>query len=178
MTLSELNALSEEQATEVFRQCCASGHWVECMVAARPFANIESLLIASDAVWSHCQKSDYLEAFDAHPKIGDINSLKEKYANTQTLAGLEQSRVNEANEQTLQALAEGNKQYENRFGYIFIVCATGKTAGEMLALLEQRLGNEPADEVSIAASEQHKITRIRLCKMLKNASLPKEGMIL
>ncbi|WP_062264233.1 2-oxo-4-hydroxy-4-carboxy-5-ureidoimidazoline decarboxylase [Endozoicomonas arenosclerae] len=174
MTLSELNSLNEQQAAELFHQCCASSHWVECMVAARPYANLESLLVASDAVWSHCTKDDYLEAFDAHPKIGDINSLKEKYANTQTMAGHEQSGVNEASEQTLTALADGNSQYEKRFGYIFIVCATGKSASEMLSLLEQRLGNEPADELLIAASEQHKITRIRLCKWLKNTSKPKE----
>ncbi|WP_252177961.1 2-oxo-4-hydroxy-4-carboxy-5-ureidoimidazoline decarboxylase [Endozoicomonas sp. 4G] len=178
MTLSELNTLSEEQATETLRQCCASSHWVECMVAARPFANIESLLIAANAVWSHCQKSDYLEAFDAHPKIGDINSLKKKYQNTQAMAGHEQSGVDEANAGTLQALAENNGKYERRFGYIFIVCATGKSASEMLTLLEERLHNEPADELSIAAAEQHKITSIRLCKMLKNTSLPKEGAIL
>ncbi|WP_034838895.1 2-oxo-4-hydroxy-4-carboxy-5-ureidoimidazoline decarboxylase [Endozoicomonas numazuensis] len=178
MTLNELNTLGEAQAAELFRQCCASSHWVDCMVAARPFANIESLLIASDAVWSHCQKPDYLEAFDAHPKIGDINSLKARYANTQTMAGHEQSGVDEADEKILQALAEGNKQYENQFGYIFIVFATGKSAGEMLTLLEERLKNEPAEEISIAASEQLKITRIRLCRMLKNTSLPKEGMML
>ncbi|WP_422473349.1 2-oxo-4-hydroxy-4-carboxy-5-ureidoimidazoline decarboxylase [Endozoicomonas sp. ALB032] len=177
MTLNELNTLSEEQASETFRQCCASGQWVESMVAARPFANIESLLIAANAVWSHCQKPDYLEAFDAHPKIGDINSLKEKYRNTQTMAGHEQSGVDEANEKTLQALAEGNEQYERQFGYIFIVCATGKSASEMLTLLQERLSNEPEEELSIAAAEQHKITSIRLCKMLKNTSLAKEGVI-
>lgn len=178
MTLNDLNTLSEERATETFRQCCASSHWVECMVAARPFANIESLLIAADAVWSHCQKPDYLEAFDAHPKIGDISSLKEKYRNTQTMAGHEQAGVDEANEQTLLALAEGNEKYERQFGYIFIVCATGKSAREMLTLLEERLSNEPEDELSMAAAEQHKITSIRLRKMLNSTSLSKEGVIL
>ena len=172
MTLRELNSLAEASAADAFSQCCASSHWIDCMVAARPYANMESILIASDAVWSHCQKKDFLQAFEAHPKIGDIDSLKSKYASTRTTAGKEQSGVDSADEATLQALATGNQQYEDKFGYIFIVCATGKSASEMLALLQARLQNNPEDELPVAASEQHKITRLRLSKLVKDVSLP------
>ncbi|WP_067520130.1 2-oxo-4-hydroxy-4-carboxy-5-ureidoimidazoline decarboxylase [Endozoicomonas ascidiicola] len=166
MTLSDLNTLAVVDASSLFRQCCASERWVKGMVQSRPFANVEGLLTVADELWAKCDQSDFLQAFDGHPKIGDVSSLKEKYGNTQQMAGHEQSGVKAANDDVLQALAEGNKEYEARFGYIFIVCATGKSADEMLGLLQSRLINNVGEELVVAAAEQHKITRIRLNKLV------------
>lgn len=108
---------------------------------------------------------DWLQAFDAHPKIGDVTSLKKKYANTHSLASGEQSATAAADESVLQRLKNGNDAYADKFGFIFIVCATGKSADEMLALLEARLPNTRAQEIENAAREQAKITHIRLDKL-------------
>jgi 2-oxo-4-hydroxy-4-carboxy-5-ureidoimidazoline decarboxylase len=101
-----------------------------------------------------------------HPRIGDVSKLREKYKATATWSSQEQRGVQEASEEVLQGLADGNREYEARFGFIFLVCATGKSAGEMLALLRERMNNEPEAELRIAAGEQAKITRIRLEKLL------------
>jgi 2-oxo-4-hydroxy-4-carboxy-5-ureidoimidazoline decarboxylase len=106
-----------------------------------------------------------LEAFTHHPKIGDAKSLAEKFATTKEWASNEQSGVNEASILTLNKLAEGNKAYEEKFGYIFIVCATGKSASEMLSLLESRITNTPEVEIEIAMREQNKITHLRIDKL-------------
>ena len=111
-------------------------------------------------------EADYLQAFEGHPKIGDITSLKAKYANTKELASGEQSAVDEASDEVLERLAQGNDTYQEKFGFIFLVCATGKSAAEMLALLEMRLPNDRATELINAAEEQRKIFHIRLGKML------------
>jgi 2-oxo-4-hydroxy-4-carboxy-5-ureidoimidazoline decarboxylase len=108
-----------------------------------------------------------LEAFEHHPKIGDINSLKEKYPNTKEWASDEQAGINVASEEVLHAVAKGNEDYEKKFGYIFIVCATGKSAGEMRQILESRLMNNPDEEIQIAAEEQNKITKLRLEKLFE-----------
>ena len=109
---------------------------------------------------------DYLEAFEGHPRIGDVESLAKKYANTKGWAGGEQKGLESADREVLQRLAKGNADYEAKFGHIFIVCATGKSAAEMLALLEARMPNDPKTEVMVAAEEQNKITRLRLKKLL------------
>jgi 2-oxo-4-hydroxy-4-carboxy-5-ureidoimidazoline decarboxylase len=121
---------------------------------------------AADAIWLKLDRADWLEAFTHHPKIGDMDSLRAKFATTKEWAAGEQSGVNAANEEVLRGLADGNREYEQRFGHIFIVCATGKSAQEMLTLLRARLHNEADKELRIAAGEQAKITRIRLEKLL------------
>jgi 2-oxo-4-hydroxy-4-carboxy-5-ureidoimidazoline decarboxylase len=136
------------------------------MVECRPLHTEQTLLNAADKVWSVMAEADYLQAFSAHPKIGDVDSLRERYADTRALATGEQAGVNGATDAVLQRLAAGNRDYEQKFGFIFIVCATGKTAAQMLELLEQRLPHMRAGELPIAAAEQHKITRLRLRKML------------
>ncbi len=113
-------------------------------------------------IWWRLSKADWLEAFAAHPRIGDIDALRARFAPTAAWASREQAGVLGASGDVLNELAIGNRRYEARFGYIFIVCATGKTAEEMLALLGQRLSNDPDVEIKIAAAEQMKITRIRL----------------
>ncbi len=109
-------------------------------------------------------RADWLQAFASHPRIGDRDALRAKFAATGAWTAHEQSGVDGAPEDLLGELAEENCRYEARFGYIFIVCATGKTAGEMLALLKERLTNDAGLELKIAAGEQAKITRIRLEK--------------
>lgn len=167
MTLEELNNLDIQGASDFFRQCCTSERWLESMVNNRPYSNQDDVLSIADKSWSDCEEKDILQAFEGHPKIGDVNSLKAKYAKTRDMAGHEQSGAAVASEEVLNALAAGNQAYEKRFGYIFIVCATGKSADEMLSLLNERLNNQPEDELTIAAAEQHKITRIRLNKMIE-----------
>ncbi len=166
MTLEQLNQLPADEAATAFAQCCVSQRWIQQMVAARPFLSAEQLQQQAENFWQALAEADYLEAFEGHPKIGDISSLQQKYASTKALAAGEQSSVNAANDAIINALAEGNQSYEQRYGFIFIVCASGKSAAEMLALLQARLSNNRATEVQNAADEQAKITRIRINKLL------------
>lgn len=166
MKLSELNTLPEDQRKAELAKCCGSAEWVKRMNASFPFQNAEDLFQKADEVWSHLTEADWLEAFRHHPKIGDVASLKEKFANTANWAAGEQASVQQATQQTIEALAKGNKEYEERFGFIFIVCATGKSAEEMLRLLQARLPNGREEEQKIAAAEQAKITGLRLQKLL------------
>jgi 2-oxo-4-hydroxy-4-carboxy-5-ureidoimidazoline decarboxylase len=164
--LSRLDALSVADAEAALRRCCGSARWVEGMIAARPFVSRDRLFAAADAVWSALSPEDWREAFAHHPKIGDKEALRARFADTRPWAEGEQAGALEASEATLEALARENQIYEGRFGHIFIVCATGKTAAEMLDLLRARLGNGPDPELRIAAGEQAKITRLRLEKLL------------
>ncbi|MBK9763969.1 MAG: 2-oxo-4-hydroxy-4-carboxy-5-ureidoimidazoline decarboxylase [Flavobacteriales bacterium] len=166
MTIDQLNRLSEDDATTAFEQCCGAAQWVERMVYARPFETLAEVLETSDTIWEECDVDDYEEAFTHHPKIGDVESLSKKYENTKTWAVGEQKGVENADRAVIEKLAEGNKTYEEKFGHIFIVCATGKSAAEMLSMLEGRMKNDPKDEILIAAGEQNKITRLRLKKLL------------
>jgi len=118
--------------------------------------------------WNKLTPGDWKEAFSHHPKIGDIKSLRQKFASTAQWAEGEQSGVAQTSERVLRELAEGNNLYEAKFGYIFIVCATGKGAEEMLEMLNRRLSNYPEEEIRIAAEEQRKITRLRLEKLLND----------
>ena len=160
-----LNMQPDADARETLRRCCGSRRWVDGMMARRPFASPKAMFAVADEVWAGLERSDWLEAFAAHPRIGDLAALREKFAATANLCHGEQAGVVGAGEQVLRDLAEGNRQYEAHFGYIFIVCASGKSAAEMLNLLRGRLGNEPNAELKIAAAEQAKITRLRLEKL-------------
>ena len=166
MNIEELNTLSVEQATHVFMQCCTASAWVEAMVKARPFSDSRAIATQADLVWQRLEEKDYLEAFEGHPQIGNVATLRAKYANTKELASGEQSSVNQASEQVLVDLAKGNADYLDKFGFIFIVCATGKSAAEMLALLLERLPNNRATELANAAEEQRKIFHLRIDKLL------------
>lgn len=164
--LVELNQLAASEAESHFLKCCGSHAWAAKMAAGRPFGNIEAVRSAAVDVWQSLPEADWLEAFTAHPKIGDVNSLRAKFANTKAWASGEQAGVQSADEQVLQGLAAGNEAYEKKFGFIFIVCATGKTAAEMLALLQARLPNTRGQEIRNAAAEQIKITLLRIDKWL------------
>ena len=165
MTLDELARLPESEARAEFMKCCGSTVWAKAMAAGRPFAGREALLSAADRHWAALGKKDRLEAFDHHPRIGE-RQLREKFGATAKWAGQEQAGVSTAAEDVLSALERGNRDYEKRFGHIFLVCATGKTAREMLAILNNRMTNAPDAEFEVACGEQSKITRIRLEKLL------------
>jgi 2-oxo-4-hydroxy-4-carboxy-5-ureidoimidazoline decarboxylase len=157
-----LDAAYAAEARDLLRACCGSARWVERMVARRPFGDQASLQAAARDEWLALREGDWREAFAHHPKIGDRGTLEKRFAATQHLSASEQRGVEGAGLDVLAALADANAAYERRFGYIFIVCATGKTADEMLALLRDRLRNDPATEIRVAASEQAKITALRL----------------
>lgn len=167
MTIEELNKLSKEKAFEELFKCCGCTPWAQNLTDFRPFKSKEELLRVSDMNWITCEIEEGLEAFSHHPKIGDLKSLEKKFATTKEWAAGEQSGVDEATQETLIALSKGNIEYEKKFGFIFIVCATGKTAGEMLALLNARIVNDPNTEFIIAMNEQNKITHIRLQKLIE-----------
>jgi 2-oxo-4-hydroxy-4-carboxy-5-ureidoimidazoline decarboxylase len=158
---------------EALHNCCGSNAWVQRMLPFIPADDIVELLEDAEEQWWKCGPEDWKEAFSHHPKIGDIVSLEKKFSTKAELSSVEQKEVVHASPDTLKALAEGNKAYEEKFGYIFIVCATGKSAAEMLALLEARLPNDPAVEIEIAADEQSKITNLRLEKLLE-VDLPED----
>jgi 2-oxo-4-hydroxy-4-carboxy-5-ureidoimidazoline decarboxylase len=166
MTLSDLNALPPSTRAEALATCCGATAWVAALNQQFPFDSPAALYEAADRIWYNLTEADWREAFTYHPKIGDVNALKEKFASTATWAAGEQGAVRQASQDTLEALAAGNEAYEHKFGYIFIVCATGKSADEMLALLQARLPNEPQQEIRVAMGEQAKITRLRLEKLL------------
>jgi 2-oxo-4-hydroxy-4-carboxy-5-ureidoimidazoline decarboxylase len=152
----------ESEARALLRTCCGSTRWVERMDRRRPFGDQASLLSSAREVWWSLGEDDWREAFAHHPKIGDRDALARRFATTAHLSAAEQRGVEGAGSDVLTALAEANRIYEERFGYIFIVCARGRTAEEMLALLRERLANDPAVEIRNAASEQAAITMLRL----------------
>lgn len=163
--LAHWNTLDLEQAAEAIRACNGSGTWATLIAFNRPFAEPAHLFAMSDEVWRSLPEADWQEAFDAHPRIGE---QKAKAATDQSLAWSkgEQAAAN-PDAATLTELAEGNRAYEEKFGRIFIVCATGKTAAEILTILELRLSNDPQTELHEAAEQQRQITQLRLRKWLR-----------
>ncbi|MBI4369460.1 MAG: 2-oxo-4-hydroxy-4-carboxy-5-ureidoimidazoline decarboxylase [Elusimicrobia bacterium] len=167
-SLNFFNQLTPEKAIEELLRCCGSIKWARQMSARRPYPKAGDVYRTADQIWGSLKKNDWLEAFRAHPKIGGTKALKAKFNSTRAWSNEEQAGVNAATPETLTALAGHNRSYERRFGHIFIVCATGKTADEMLELIKARLANKPQMEIKIAAQEQAKITRIRLEKLLNS----------
>jgi 2-oxo-4-hydroxy-4-carboxy-5-ureidoimidazoline decarboxylase len=157
-----LNALPADEAGAALARCCGSARWVAGMLARRPWASTAALYADAAALWAALGRDDFLEAFAQHPRIGARGDGDEA---RDTWARQEQARVADAAAGTRRSLADANERYLRRFGYIFIVCATGRSAAEMLALLEERLDNDPARELAIAAGEQARITRLRLGKL-------------
>jgi 2-oxo-4-hydroxy-4-carboxy-5-ureidoimidazoline decarboxylase len=135
------------------------------MAAARPFPDEDAMHRTAERAFDLLEQTDWLEAFRAHPRIGDRETLRSRFRSTHEWSMEEQRGAAGAPDEVLDALEAGNQAYENRFGHIFIVCATGKTAAEMLSLLRSRLENDPATELRIAAAEQRKITYLRLEKL-------------
>ena len=162
MNLAHFNSVVPADLKTHLSSFCGASRWVDAMAAHVPFASEKDLVEWAGQIWyDTCGEANWLEAFTHHPKIGDVESLSKKFAATQHLAGAEQAGVQEASREVIEALAAANQAYEARFGFIFIVCATGKPALEMLRLLEDRLKNSRDEELLIAMGEQHKITLIR-----------------
>jgi len=166
MTLHEFNILPKEQLIQELTKCCGSSAWVKKMLPFIPADDMVELLEDAEEQWYKCTEEDWKEAFDHHPKIGDMEAFKKKFEATAQWASGEQSSVGRASQQIIEALAEGNRLYEAKFSYIFIVYATGRSAGEMLGILRSRLSNKPEEEIKIAMEEQNKITKLRLEKLL------------
>ena len=166
MTLEQLNGSPAEQADEEFLKCCGSKRWAQAMTEARPFADAAELFHKANEIWWKLSEADWLEAFRAHPKIGEKKAATSQSQQAQNWSSQEQAGVAAASAKIAEELAQGNREYESRFGYIYVVCATGKSAGEMVAILKERLENDPSTELRVAAGEQAKITRLRLEKLL------------
>ncbi|MEM1231892.1 MAG: 2-oxo-4-hydroxy-4-carboxy-5-ureidoimidazoline decarboxylase [Pseudomonadota bacterium] len=170
-TLATFNALSADEARQWLEGCCAEPQWAAAVAAERPFHSTAELLAAARAHWGRATEAQRLTAFAAHPLIGDVELLRERYAQAGDRANAEQGQVLGADEQVLTALAERNREYYERHGFIFIVFASGKSAAEMLALLEARLPRTRAQELATAAQEQMKITALRIeDRMAQDAS--------
>jgi allantoicase len=165
--LRRLDTLLPSAAEAELRACCASTRWVRAMLARRPFHSVSALFAAADEAWSSTGPDDWHEAFRAHPRIGESRAQAAQSATAQGWSSQEQSGTRNATEATRAALVEINRAYEARFGFIYIVCATGKSADELLAIARARLDNDPESELRTAAAEQHKITRLRLEKLLE-----------
>jgi len=157
-----LNEAPDAEARAILLRACGSSRWVDRMMARRPFSSGAKLLFAARNEWFGLTEVDWLEAFSQHSRIGDRASLEERFPQTHDLSSKEQSGIGIAGADVLTALAQANTDYFDRFGFTFIVCATGKSAQEMLALLVSRLLNDRATELRIAADEQAKITALRL----------------
>jgi OHCU decarboxylase len=164
MTLADLNVLPRHQAEEALLKCCGSAAWVKGMSRRRPFASFDVLVQTAGEIWWRLDPADWMEALRAHPQIGQRQSTA--HASTKVWSAQEQSRISRAAIGVMTGLEEANQEYLEKFGYIFIVCATGKSAEEMLSILRSRLMNSAEQEIRVAANEQDKITRLRLEKLL------------
>jgi OHCU decarboxylase len=163
--LDEWNSTGEQSATEAMLACCGSRRWAAEMVAQRPIANIAVLSKTADRIWANMAERDWLEAFTAHPRIGE---RKAPSGSDQSMdwSQQEQAGTDRASASILLELATGNAVYEQKFGFTYIVCATGKSADEMLAILKRRIGNDRMAELREAAEQQRQIMQIRLGKWL------------
>jgi OHCU decarboxylase len=161
-----LNSLSTADAEAEFLKCCGCRNWTRALMDARPFADPDALFRAAAELWWALSEEDWLEAFRVHPKIGEQKAAAAQSEQARNWSAQEQSGIHDAAIETKAALAAGNQEYEERFGFIFIVCATGRTSEEMLAILRERLQHDLGTELRVAAEEQRKITRLRLEKLL------------
>lgn len=157
---------ASEAEAEVFK-CCGSKQWAQRMIEARPFNSLDQLTEQADRIWWALEASDWLEAFRSHPRIGEKKAAATISAESQKWSEAEQAGVQESTRETIESLQRLNHDYEEKFGYIYIVCATGKSSEEMLAILRGRLGNDPDKELRVAAAEQAKITQLRLTKLIE-----------
>jgi len=167
--LAWLNSLSAEGAMKELLQCCGSRRWGAEVTAGRPYASLEALLERANDVWWSLDQGDWLEAFRSHPRIGEKKAAEIVPAQSQQWAGQEQAGMSSASRETANTLAALNRAYELKFGYIFIICATGKTSDEMLSALRERLQHDAAPELRVAAAEQGTITELRLKKLLTSS---------
>jgi 2-oxo-4-hydroxy-4-carboxy-5-ureidoimidazoline decarboxylase len=164
--LARWNGLPMPDAVQEILPCCGSKTWADGLAARRPFADVTTLLAASDGTWSNLSAADRMEAFRGHPRIGESRAPESASVQPAIWSAQEQQKVTAAGEAAKSALAEANEKYERRFGHIFIVCATGKSAVEILEILRRRLQNDDRTELLEAAEQQRQIIRIRVTKWL------------
>ena len=164
--LAWLNSLPAAEAEKELLQCCGATRWAQQIAEARPYPTLEALLATATELWWSLDRDDWLEAFRSHPKIGEKKAAEPVSTQARQWSGQEQAGVAAASQETVDSLATLNRAYEEKFGFIFIICATGKSSAEMLSALRERLEHEPVDELPIAAAEQSKITALRLNKLL------------
>lgn len=162
---SAWNFGDERSATEAMLACCGAQSWAEQMIALRPIASIAALSEAADRVWATMGEPDWMEAFSRHPRIGERKATAAPERST-SWSEQEQSGISNGTQNVMRELAEGNAEYEERFGFTYIVCATGKSADEMLAILKRRLANDRVAELKEAVEQQRQILQIRLGKWL------------
>lgn len=165
--LERWNLLSSEAAANEILPCCGSRGWASEMAKRRPLPDEQSLLTVSDEIWRGLPEADWQEAFRSHPRIGETKAPKEASQQSADWSGQEQRKVADAGDAAQLALAERNREYEQKFGRIFIVCATGKSPEEILTLLQHRLKSNPDRELHEAAEQQRQITQLRLRKWLQ-----------
>ena len=156
--LAAWNALPEPEAEQALRECCASERWVEQVAAQRPYATPEQVYAAAKRILAGLDEGDIDQALAAHPRIGDRPTGAD--------SSREQAGVATASIDIKAELAEANRAYEERFGHVYLVCATGKDADELLAILRSRLTNDPATERRVMRAELAKINRIRLGRLV------------
>ena len=164
--LEWLNSLPSELAAQELLHCCGSKRWAQQIAEDRPYESLEALIERASDVWWSLEPHDWLEAFRSHPKIGEKKAATSVSAQSQQWSGQEQAGINNASQEAVDSLTTLNRAYERKFGFIFIICATGKTSAEMLLALRERLENDAAAELPIAAAEQSKITELRLKKLV------------
>jgi OHCU decarboxylase len=163
--LAAWNQSDERSALDAMLACCAARRWAQSMVALRPFESVETLSLTADEVWSTMEEADWMEAFASHPRIGERQAAPQP-TRSSAWSEQEQSGASSAGKDVLAQLAAGNAAYEQRFGFTYIVCATGKSADQMLAILLRRLASDRTTELREAAEQQRQITQIRLRKWL------------
>ncbi|MEO6683482.1 MAG: 2-oxo-4-hydroxy-4-carboxy-5-ureidoimidazoline decarboxylase [Ginsengibacter sp.] len=165
MTIADFDNLDINKKKELLFNCCGSSTWVKEMLSIFPVNDLVDLLEYAEEKWYDCNPADWLEAFQHYPKIGDMHLVTERYAKTADYIKSEQAGISDTPDEVLEELMQANAEYEELFGYIFIVFATGKSAEEMLEILKERINNDPREEIMIAAAEQDKITKLRLKKL-------------
>lgn len=166
--LARWDRLTVDEAQDEIRPCCGSRAWSHQMAARRPIGDEAALLAMSDDVWTRLSESDWTEAFASHPRIGESGTEQPAHARSAAWSTQEQENAMAAADVVKAALADANRDYEQKFGRIFIVCATGKAAPEILAILQRRLANDEKTELHEAAEQQRQITRLRLKKWLRS----------
>ena len=155
--MRRISDLPGAEAAAELAACCGSARWVARMLSQRPFKDRDEVFDSADRIWWDLKPEDWLEAFKAHPRIGEKAS---------GAAAKEQSSMQSASDDLRAALAKANAEYEQKFGWIYIVCASGKSPEEMLAMCQARMANDPDAELKVAAQEQLRITRLRIEKLL------------
>ncbi|HJP94477.1 MAG TPA: 2-oxo-4-hydroxy-4-carboxy-5-ureidoimidazoline decarboxylase [Pyrinomonadaceae bacterium] len=164
--LTWLNELSDAEAADELLKCCGSKEWAHDVASGRPYDTLEELIATASDIWWSLKPNDWLEAFRSHPKIGEKQLAAPVPQQSRDWSSQEQAGIASASRETSDEMARLNREYEQKFGFIFIICASGKSPEEVLSALRERLKNDPEVEVNIAAAEQHKITELRLKKLL------------